>query len=465
MDNLPLSSRERGPGGEVIFIFIFLSSFIIYPSSLLAQLISPYAHLTITSFNDNWGGGLTHINDDKRSFGFDADFQQVLYGKRVAQITLSWSGLTDRYNYEPTRLDEINLNVRLPIASFAKWWHVDAITGLYSYGDFGGEKFQNRVHESAGVPPIAIPYADFESILLKIGGQLWGDMRLKDHGNGTSSRFILVGRYIESIGTFRDFDFQMAYAVRNEVGDQVQLTAGYNLKNGYVNEVLGETRYSEYGLFFNYGMRLGLFNYGLTVYPLNHFSSGYMGISLFNWRNRKPLEKVDATAEFGAFSDANGFYIRYLQNNWWNGSEKFQLDFHFQFWTIANSKLPEWPEYSGHYRQISAGGSYTFITPKPKFQVLPYISLRMGSKHEYIYERDWRETLLTVWSLNAIGEAGLRLKLPANIIHKNCYYGLTANYQYVATFFRSNDYSEVYSYPFGQNLGYFGLGGFVMIDF
>ena len=52
----------------------------------------------------------------------------------------------------------------------------------------------------------------------------------------------------------------------------------------------------------------------------------------------------------------------------------------------------------------------------------------------------------------------------ANVIHKNCYYGLTINYQYVATLYKSNDFQLVSAYPFAQNLGYFGLGGFVMID-
>ena len=163
-------------------------------------------------------------------------------------------------------------------------------------------------------------------------------------------------------------------------------------------------------------------------------------------------------------SDANGFYLRYLWNEITGHSEHFQFDLHYQFWTLANAKLPAYPNRHGHYQQFSLGGNYSFIKPKKTFQLLPYVSLRFGYKDERTYAGEFPGPDYNVWSINAIGEAGLRIKLPANIIHKNCYYGLTLNYQYVATLYKSNDYQLVSAYPFAQNVNYFGLGGFVMVD-
>ena len=140
------------------------------------------------------------------------------------------------------------------------------------------------------------------------------------------------------------------------------------------------------------------------------------------------------------------------------------IDIHYQFWTLTTDKLPTYPTRHGHYHQFSLGGNYSFIKPRPTWQILPYLSARLGYKDEHTYAGELPGPNYNVWSLNAIGEAGIRIKLPANVIHKNCYYGLTVNYQYVATLYKSNDFQLVSAYPFAQNLGYFGLGGFVMID-
>ncbi len=457
--------RSSSFDDKIFLLVVFLSSFILQPSSLIAQLISPYPHLTITSFNDNWGGGFTETKDDLRSFGFAADYQAHLYGKRVTQITATWSGLTNKFAPTPSRLDELKLDVRLPIFSIDPVWQIDGIVGGHIYGNLGGEAFQNRAHETTGVPLLELPYNESYRDFFKVGLSILGDMEFSEISPTSSLRFILGGRAETGFGYYGMLDLFGALAMRNTMGDHIQIRFGGRGQSAEQNPVLNAALDAESGFYVNYEMRLGLFNYGLSVYPGRNFSTGYLGISLFNWNERTTLEKVDALAEFGALSDANGFYIRYLWNNWTNNAEHFQFDFHYQFWTLANAKLPAYPLRYGHYQQFSLGGHYSFIAPKPTWQILPYLSARVGYKDERTYAGELPGPDYNVWSLNAIGEVGLRIKLPANIIHKNCYYGLTANYQYVLTLYKSNDLQLVSAYPFAQNLGYFGLGGFVMIDF
>jgi hypothetical protein len=437
----------------------------ILPTIGLGQIVTPKPYLSITGFDDSWGGGFTQIKDDLRSFGFQADYQQLLYGQRVAQFTASWSGLTHKFGSTSARLDEIQLDVRLPILSFTSDWHLDGIVGGNSYGNFGGERFQNRAHEASGIPRLDLPYSNTYQNFVKVGGQVWGDIGLAEYAKSRSLRFLLIGRGVYGFAGYMDLNVTGALAFRNPWGDQVQFNLGYRYREVDENPVLDAVFGAEQGFYASYSMRLGLLYYDMTVYPTGNFSIGHLGITLFNWNERPTLERVDALAEFGSLFDANGFYLRYLWNNWTRLNEKFQFDIHYQFWTLSNDKLPAYPERYGHYQQFSLGGNYVFIKPRETFQVLPYLSLRFGYKNERTYAGEVPGPDYSVWSLNAIGEGGVRIKLPANIIHKNCYYGLTANYQYVATLYKSNDYQLVSAYPFAQSLGYFGLGGFVMIDF
>jgi hypothetical protein len=182
-----------------------------------------------------------------------------------------------------------------------------------------------------------------------------------------------------------------------------------------------------------------------------NFSLGSLGISLPLGMDRKPLKKVDMLAEFGALSADQGMYIRYLFNRRGLQSGHFLWDIHYQFWSVDASNRD-----GSYYNQITLGSTYQFILPTPNFQVLPYASLRLGLYTGYDgtpekYQPNPQRNLVMV------AETGLRIKLPANVLHKNCYYGLTPNVHF----------EFVPGLRGFENGGFFiyGLGAFVMIDF
>lgn len=443
--------------------WLIISFSIFYASKIDAQPISTAQHLTLTSFNDNWGDGFTKINDDLRSFGFQIDYQHVVYGERVAQFTATYSGLTSRFQPTRQRLDEMAFDLRLPVFKIGKFAFADAILGLNSYGNFGGEKVQNGIHRATGVPQLNLQYADFQVQIPKIGAQVWGEIHLGGQNTLIQSRLLLMAKYVQGTEGWRQFKSLFSYDLHNTVGDQLQLSAGWHYQNPLQNDLLKNVQNAENGLFLQYSTRLGVLNYGFTIYPTQNFSTGYLGISLLNWNNRQTVKKIDVTAEFGSLGQQHGFYWRYLLPVQ-GFPQKLQFDLHYQFWSFPHAVIIDEPIYTGQYNQLSLGGQYTFAEPKTTWQLLPYTSLRLGSKNEYLFYQSPSTSKVHTWSLNIIGEAGFRLKLPANFIHKNCYYGFTANYQYVYTLAQIQKGTPYIVYPFADNLGYVGLGGFVMID-
>jgi hypothetical protein len=172
------------------------------------------------------------------------------------------------------------------------------------------------------------------------------------------------------------------------------------------------------------------------------------------------------TTEFGALLDG-GFYIRYLAHNIFpfTFGKHFMPDFQYQFWTLGGDDLPNYPEQLGHYQQYSLGLNYFVFSIKPQFQILPYASTRLGYQVERIYAGTQPSPNYRVGSFNVILEGGLRLKFPTLNFDTNCFYGLTANYQYAISIANTKNHPTEPGYSFAQNRGGVSIGGFVMIDF
>lgn len=428
------------------------------------QLITNQPHLTISSFNDSWGGGFTEIHDDMRSFGFDVDYQ-FKAGKRVMETQLTYSAFTNRLAPDSSRIDELKLNVRYPVWVYREKLFVNVLAGAYAVGDLGGQAFQNFVHSTVEVGTIDLPYNTSNKMFGFFGGSVWWTEKLLTWNDDQFLNGEIQSAYEWAPNYSEHVMFAAGFSVSNAYSDKVSITVGANGQRMKLDDRARQNVTTiENNAYVDFALRLGVGNFGMRVNP--DFSYGYLGISLLNWKDRKDLQTIDLTTEFGSLTDGNGFYLRFLWNKLTNNRENLQFDLHYQFWTLTTSKLATYPANHGHYQQFSLGANYYFIKPKPKFQILPYIDLRLGYKDERVYPGEQRQVSFeyNVWSVNTIGEVGARIKLPARVIHNNCYYGLTLNYQYVATLYQSNDYQLVSGYPFAQNMGYFGLGGFVMID-
>lgn len=421
-------------------------------------------HLTITSFNDNWGGGFSAIHDHMRSLGFQADYQFKM-ANQLTQARLTYSVMNNRLATEnANRTDELELYLRYPAWNPYKNLTVNVLAGGYLLGDIKGAQIQNFVHRFVGVKQVYLPYIISNRIFGFIGTSVWWIKPMLKIERETHLNLEFQGEYQWAPGYLSDGMGQMGISLSNQYSDKITLALGYKHRDVLFDKpLLNAVGSHETGISILYAMRLGVANFGMNIFPGNDFSSGYVGLSLLNWQGRKNLEQPNATAEFGSLTGANGFYNRYLWNEL-TEIDRFQLDLHYQFWTLTKDVFTAYPERHGHYYQLSAGGNYHFVQPNDNLQVLPYLSTRLGYKNERTYSGESAGRAYHVWSLNIICEGGLRLKLPSGILHNNCYYGLVINAQYVSTFYKSDDLQHVSDYPFGRSLGYLGLGGFVMID-
>jgi hypothetical protein len=425
--------------------------------------VAQNSRLTLATFNDNWGGGFTEVKDDYRSFGFllDADF---LAFNKTSNLRLKYSGFTDKFVADSSRLDEIELKAKYTIATIKSHHYFQGIAGLYAVGNLGGESVQNTVHSGVGVAKVELPYSAKSDFYGIIGGAYQSDIPL--FGPETKKGLSLnpIVEYFWSPNYLQSIKLALGLKYGNLIGDYLQLNIGYNQQDVFSNTTRQAAASVEQGFYAEYALKLGMVNFAIRVYPENRFSIGTFGINLLNGKKRQTIEYIDLIAEFGALTGNNGMYQRYLWNKLTPHSDHFQLDLHHQFWSIT-SQNPDLPPLFGHFRQMSLGINYTPIALNNKFQMLPYLSLRMGHRVEKLYPAEDATYKPSVNSLVAIGEIGVRIKLPASLIHKNCYYGGTAGYSYMAPFYNSELPKNVEGYAFAQPISAFNFGAFVMIEF
>jgi len=421
------------------------------PQTSNGQITTNLPYLTLSSFNDNWGGGTSPIHDDFRSFGFQADWQFLAYAEQTGQFRATWSGLTNLGADDVSRLDELELMLRLPVLYHDQKWQLSGLAGTYIIGNLGGQSFQNTLHNWAGVPEVKAPYSSATGVHPFLGAQFQANYTTGKTPEGNSIFLAPQAMYVWAPGYLHQGNIGLGMGVRNPFGDQLQFTIGWAIPDVFYDPTRIAVAEVESEFYVQVGMRLGLASVSFTEFVDANFSLGSLGISLPLGMDRKPLKKVDMLAEFGALSADQGMYIRYLWNKKGLHASHFLWDLHYQFWSVDASNRD-----GSFYNQITLGSTYQFILPTPNFQVLPYASLRLGLYTGYDgtpekYQPNPQRNLVMV------AETGLRIKLPANVLHKNCYYGLTPNVHY--TF--------VPGFRGFENGGFFiyGLGAFVMIDF
>jgi hypothetical protein len=432
---------------------------------LNAQRFGEKPYLTLSSHNDNWGGGFTTIKDDFRSFGLAADFQTTLYGSRVMQGTLSWNGFTNRYGADSSRVDEIKLHLRLPVMRLGSRYKLDALVGGGMAGAYGGQDIQNKIHELASSRRVDFPYTQQNQPFAYGGLLIWGQHQLYQLSESLSLQAMPAISSTLGAASVYTLEASVHLTLQNVLSDQITLGVGYLNQRMFPDRTYEAVFNAERGLYLDYNLRLGALHFGIKAFPQNRFSYGTLGITLLNWKGRSAPEHIDYTVELGWFSKAQGFFIRQLWNELTPGKKHFLFDLHYQSWELMKGRVRNYPDRLGHFHQISFGGYYQPIAPKNKWQLLPYVSARIGYKQEKTYGGKVAGPTYTVWSVPLIGEGGIKLKLPARLMHKNCYYGITGNYQYVHHLAKDEVASQSAEYTFTRNLGYFGAGGFVMIDF
>ncbi|MCF8233104.1 MAG: hypothetical protein K9J27_13080 [Bacteroidales bacterium] len=303
--------------------------------TVAGQPINDKPHLTITSFNDNWGGGFTAIHDHMRSLGFQADYQFKIVNQ-LTQARLTYSVMNNRLAGEnASRMDELELYFRHPVWKPDTNLTVNALAGGYIAGNLQGEQIQNLVHRIVGVSEVHLPYKTQDRVFGFLGTALWWIKPMLEVDKQTQLNFELQGEYQWAPGYLSAAMGHMGISLSNQYSDKITLALGYKQRDVLFDKpVLKAVGSHETGLSVMYAMRLGVANFGMNIFPGNDFSSGYMGLSLLNWKDRKNLEQVNVITEFGSLTGANGFYNRYL----WNvltEIDRFQLDLHYQFWTLT----------------------------------------------------------------------------------------------------------------------------------
>lgn len=436
---------------------------LLFQTPAQSQSINDQTYWRLTALNDGWGGGITEIRDNYRSFGLSLEASFPVLNRKVGLRT-RYSGFTRQSVLDSSRLDELEIIVGIPVAQLSSNFRLDVLAGGYWIGNLGGQSFQNFVHNKVGVSEIDMPYSSPDKVLPIIGAQLKGEGVLLTTPHGDSFGWTSLAAYHHSAGYLQSWDLNGGLFLKGEYADQIRLLAGYNHQNVFSDLTRQSAALAERGWYMTYSVQLGLAYYSMTVYPGNQFALGSMGINLQTGVRRKNLEQVDVILEMGSTTGENGFYQRYLWAGPFGSSSPFKLDYHYQFWSLTREKLKEFPQQRGHFQQFSLGVQYAPIRAKEGFRLLPYADLRLGYRDERIYPHSSDGERTGMGIVNGIAEAGLRIKLPGYFLEKNCHYGMNIHYSYMHPLLRMAYSPAASLYDLGTPHAALGVGGFVMID-
>lgn len=409
--------------------------------------------------NDGWGGGFTEITDDYRTMGMNLESQFQL-NQRSFYLFAQASSLTLRQIDYQIRMDELELLGGVEVFQPASWLRFDALIGAYYYGDLGLQDVQNRVHEWVDVPSVSLAYEAASTWSPMLGLRLLAEKSLEP-----SDRLKGLGyaRATWSSQHVNQLDVGLGLAYVGDYSERIQLNFGYQDFTTSNSEVRQQVSDRESGWYVDYRTQLGLAYVSMRIYPESGFSTGTLGLQLGMSKNRKVLETVDLHYELGSLLDENGLYQRLLLPRLF-GESPFYADIVHQFWSIPKNRLTTYPYQKGHYEQISAGIQYSPVSIRKGAQVHPYVSARLGYRIESVYPGFGADPSNDLRILNAIGEVGMRVKLPGNFIHPNCYYGFTGSFMYTLPMSVFGERIPTMSYPFARRYGNLGVGVFVMVD-
>jgi hypothetical protein len=440
----------------------FTLSLVLAPLFLVLAQSAEKQKLTLSSINDNWGWGYTQIKDDYRSFGFSAQYD-FIYKNQWSQIILEQQGFTSRLQQDSARLDELKLALQWPLWSVKEQLVFSALIGGYYTGNLGGEALQNYSHQNLAVAEIRLPYPEKDKVYALLGAQVRYNF-FKAVKTSFINQLYAKANYHYAPNYLNSFNGQLSVGHQNSYLDALTLSLGYNHQNVFRAGARQQAAKVESGFYTRFSSNLGLAHFELTIYPGQNFSTGSLGLNLLHWRARKGVKEIDFTAEYGGYVNGLGLYQRYLLKALPKRMPHFQVDIHQQFWRINGSLNPDFPQQFGHFQQTSLGLNYSPFKLTGGWQLLPYASARLGYLRQNIYSGQSSLRPINSYSLLAIGELGLRLKLPANFIHKNCYYGASTHYSYAQNLYTSTTNGQATRYNFSLNPSRIGFGLFVMVD-
>ncbi|WP_170266361.1 hypothetical protein [Phaeocystidibacter luteus] len=442
---------------------IVLVSICLFSLSKAASAQSPYFRTSyeLTSFNDGWGGGFSEIHDDGRSMGMRFVAQSEM-ANAMWLFDASFSGITRQRYAKQSRVDELSLSVGVPLYSIDERLQVHGLIGLYSFGNRGLSAIQNSVHDAVGTRPVELEYEDANLNSPLFGLQVRGTIPLGDYSSNISSGLQGSVNYHYVPGYIQSFRAEASYYIQSKWADRVLISTGYNYQSEseYLTQVY--TSRLERGFFYGVSTQIGGVLYKFEVYPNMSFSTGSLGFALEPNQLSGEFSKQSFTFELGMVSHQNGLYQRFLIPAF--GSKYFSFDIHHQFWSMTWKRLDGFPQAHGHDRQFSGGFQVTPFAIKNKFQILPYVSLRTGWRTEHRYSGMEAQTPEMYSALVGIAEGGVRLKLPAKILSRNCSYGLTGFY---TTRMEFHEFSDIGSLTRHTVEGYgaaYGVALFVATD-
>lgn len=372
-------------------------------------------------------------------------------------------GFTQRFGPDSSRIDELHLQLGWPLFTTNQLAEIQALGGLFYTGNLGGQQMQDISHDRFGLNSITLPYPDANKVYPALG------LSASRYFNPNNQR---IEKIIQTRAKLYAY-WAPAYLaqLRGSLGlsffagsDLLALNVGYQEQEVLVSGARRWAAALESGFFMEWQTQVGLAHFKLEIFPGNNYAFGTFGVNLLQARPEKTFEKADLSLEAGAFTENMGIYLRYLFPNASFLPRFLQWEFHQHYWRINQSLNPDYPGQFGHFQQSSVGLHFKPWAAKAGWQILPNASGRLGFRTQHLYSGEKEQAKAMAFSFNALLEGGIRLKLPSGLFHKNCAYGLSANYTQIIPFYRKGFEPERTRYQGELPNQLWGLGLFVMVD-
>ena len=418
----------------------------------------------LTTFNDSWGGGTTHIYDDLRSYGFTAKLDLT----NRFSFKIIYSGLTNKSLRAPQnsgRIDELLVNTDVLIQKrIFNCIDLYGRVGLYFVGNYGGDYLQETVHHYFNIQTDILSYKDGSGMSGQFGIKaVTRPLILKAF---ESASFIIQPEMETYIipNYFFVLKPEIPVKISSPEGQYISLSIGYRYTYLYSSEnVITNVVNSESGPVIDFKMMLGFFSINFITYTKSNFSIGTYGFNFLINRTTNKYQQTDVAAEFGFLSAGNGYYTKLL----WNKTKLFPEHFMFllydQYSTYLQKRLKDYPESYGNYQQVGLGGEVNFFKTKQKFQLNPYVGFNAGIKRDMVYAGTIDRETSQLISPQITGEAGLKIQLPNSLIYKNTLWGIVLNYKYSQLLTNEHKAFEQANQLKVSN-SYLGIGVFVLMD-
>lgn len=397
--------------------FLFLCFF-----SVFIHAQNKNSEILLSLFNDSWGGGLTPIYDDLRSYHFQ--FEYNIENKLKVFSKLSF--LTNRFEKnisERKSTDEFMLNAALPIFKFKKnkndnLW---VKAGVLVTGDIFGSKIQEMTHSLFDVKQTDLTSEKEKKLYFTLGYILEKNIFIKELSN-TKSLQLSVNNILDYHHNYQsNISFGAPLTVKSAANSKIILTPGYTFINNHKkdNHLLSKVFEVESG--FNLDLKVfskGFF-YTFKTFPFHNFSYGGIGYRFTKKRTAINNNDTSFKLKIGASVLSNGFgyNYKYAFNQFQFLNRETKIIINHNFHTFLKKYIPNSPTINGHGNQVTVGLEMLILKNNLKKRVIePFINLSIGDKAISIYSKeiDLKKQVSHHFVIN--NDVGFNLLIPIKFI-------------------------------------------------